>query len=182
MIIIRITSVILVLSIFSCSENEESPREDFSSALPSAVKAKEGKYFFDDGSVYEGTLAMGKPDGFGKRIYGNSDVYEGQFRKGLEHGSGTLRFKSDEQIDRYVGMWASGQMEGFGAVVLVDKSRKRKGYGTKMWKLLNSTNVNNYIITVRSDDEHSDKWYSKLGFYNMNNKSDSKKFSILLRN
>jgi ribosomal protein S18 acetylase RimI-like enzyme len=66
--------------------------------------------------------------------------------------------------------------------ILVDKSRKRKGYGTKMWKLLNSTNINNYIITVRSDDEHSDKWYSKLGFYNMNNKSDSKKFSILLRN
>ena len=66
--------------------------------------------------------------------------------------------------------------------ILVDKSRKRKGYGTKMWKLLNSMNINNYIITVRSDDKHSDKWYSKLGFYNMNNKSDSKKFSILLRN
>ena len=95
----------------------------FSSALPSPAKAKEGKYFFDDGSVYEGTLAMGKPDGFGKRIYGNSDVYEGQFRKGLEHGSGTLRFKSDEQIDRYVGMWASGQMEGFGALVFADDSR-----------------------------------------------------------
>ncbi|MEC8043689.1 MAG: hypothetical protein VX130_03755 [Verrucomicrobiota bacterium] len=123
MIIIRITSVILVLSILSCSENEESPREDFSSALPSPAKAKEGKYFFDDGSVYQGTLAMGKPDGFGRRVYGNSDVYEGQFRKGLEHGSGTLRFKSDEEIDRYVGMWASGQMEGFGALVLVDESR-----------------------------------------------------------
>tara|TARA_Y100000389_G_C17277595_1_gene421242 strand:+ start:81 stop:797 length:717 start_codon:yes stop_codon:yes gene_type:complete len=66
--------------------------------------------------------------------------------------------------------------------ILVDKSRKRKGYGTKMWKLLNSTNINNYTVTVRSDDEHSDKWYSKLGFYNMNNKSDSKRFSILLRN
>ena len=66
--------------------------------------------------------------------------------------------------------------------ILVDKSRKRKGYGTKMWELLNSMNNNNYIITVRSDDEHSDKWYSNLGFYNLNNKSDSKKFSILLRN
>ena len=66
--------------------------------------------------------------------------------------------------------------------ILVDKSRKRKGYGTKMWKLLNSMNTNNYIITTRSDDEHSDKWYSKLGFYNMNNKSESKEFSILLRN
>jgi len=66
--------------------------------------------------------------------------------------------------------------------ILVDKSRKRRGYGTKMWKLLNSMNINNYIITVRSDDEHSDKWYSKLGFYNMNNKSDSKRFSVLLRN
>ena len=66
--------------------------------------------------------------------------------------------------------------------ILVDKSRNRKGYGTKMWKLLNSMNINNYTITVRSDDEHSDKWYSKIGFYNMNNKSDSKRFSILLRN
>ena len=65
--------------------------------------------------------------------------------------------------------------------ILVDKSRKRRGYGTKLWKLLNSMNTNNYIITVRSDDEHSDKWYSKLGFYNMNNKSDSKRFSVLLR-
>ena len=63
--------------------------------------------------------------------------------------------------------------------ILVDKSRKRRGYGIKMWKLLNSMNINNYIITVRSDDEHSDKWYSKLGFYNMNNKSDSKRFSAV---
>ena len=68
------------------------------------------------------------------------------------------------------------------AFILVDKFRKRKGYGTKMWNFLNSMNINNYTITVRSDDEHSDKWYSKLGFYNMNNKSDSKRFSILLRN
>lgn len=66
--------------------------------------------------------------------------------------------------------------------ILVDKSRKRKGYGTKMWNFLNSMNINNYTVTVRSDDEHSDKWYSKLGFYNMNNKSDSKRFLILLRN
>jgi ribosomal protein S18 acetylase RimI-like enzyme len=66
--------------------------------------------------------------------------------------------------------------------IVVDKSRRRIGYGTRLWKLLNSMNINNYIITVRSDDEHSDKWYSKLGFYNMNNKSDSKRFSVLLRN
>ena len=116
MIIIRITSVILVLSISSCSENEESPREDFSSALPSPAKAKEGKYFFDDGSVYEGTLAMGKPDGFGKRIYGNSDVYEGQFRKGLEHGSGTCALN---RTNRLIDMWECGLVDRWKDLVLL---------------------------------------------------------------
>ena len=49
-------------------------------------EATSGKHTFDDGSVYQGDLIRGKPDGFGRREFQNGDVYEGQFEKGYFQG------------------------------------------------------------------------------------------------
>lgn len=121
---LRILGSLLFLWCFSCSPD----KEDSMMNLPQESKdpsgdSEEGRHFFEDGSLYEGDLIRGKPDGYGTRVHVNSDVYEGQFRKGMEHGYGTIRYKSDETLDRYVGTWNSGKMDGFGALVLTDASR-----------------------------------------------------------
>ena len=53
----------------------------------------------------------------------NSDNYEGQFQKAEAHGHGTYRFKKDELLDRYVGMWSNDTWDGYGTLVLKDGSR-----------------------------------------------------------
>ena len=124
MSILRFLMPLLYLFHFGCeSERREVEKEAATESEGLSREASRGKHFFDDGSVFEGDLVLGEPDGFGRRTFPNADIYEGQFRKGLEHGFGTRRYKSDEMLDRYVGMWSSGKMEGFGALVLTDASR-----------------------------------------------------------
>jgi hypothetical protein len=84
--------------------------------------ATSGKHTFDDGSVYQGDLIRGKPDGFGRREFQNGDVYEGQFEKGSFHGHGTFRYKSDPNLDRYFGNWKQNMKHGYGVLTLVDGS------------------------------------------------------------
>ena len=61
----------------------------------------------------------GLPHGFGLRKFSNEDFYEGQFEEGLAHGHGTIRYKSDPNLEKYVGMWSSGLRGGFGTLFLL---------------------------------------------------------------
>ena len=60
-------------------EQEKLGRE--SSAL--LEKSMEGKQTLEDGSMYEGELSKGKPNGYGKRIFPDGDVFEGLFKNGF---------------------------------------------------------------------------------------------------
>ena len=51
----------------------------------------------------------GLPHGHGKRKFDNEDFYEGQFKEGMANGHGTLRYKSDDNLEKYVGMWKNDQ-------------------------------------------------------------------------
>ena len=104
------------------TENEVGgSRETESSGL--AKKAKKGKQTLPDGSVYEGEMLGGKPNGYGLRKLTNGDVFDGQHKSGLAHGYGTMDYKSREEIERYSGLWKSGQREGYGTLVFSDSSR-----------------------------------------------------------
>ena len=67
-------------------------------------------------------MVRGVPHGFGIKEFSNQDLYEGQFQNGKAHGHGTLRYKSDANLEKYVGL---GRMveEGFGTLVFTDSSR-----------------------------------------------------------
>jgi hypothetical protein len=47
-----------------------------------------GKHAFADGSVYEGNLKNGFPQGEGKCTFDDGSVYEGNWRDGVVHGEG----------------------------------------------------------------------------------------------
>ena len=38
--------------------------------------------------------------------------------KGLRHGHGTHRYKTDDLLERYVGMWSNDEWDGYGKLVL----------------------------------------------------------------
>jgi hypothetical protein len=100
-------------------EQEKLGRE--SSAL--LEKSMEGKQTLEDGSIYEGELSKGEPNGYGKRIFPDGDVFEGLFKNGFPHGYGTRIYKSMDELDRYSGLWLSGKKEGFGTLIYSDSSR-----------------------------------------------------------
>ena len=68
-----------------------------------------GRHIFDDGTIYEGELVLGKPNGYGTRELVNGDLFEGQHKDGFAHGRGTIRYKSDSRLDSYIGSWNSGK-------------------------------------------------------------------------
>lgn len=85
-------------------------------------EAQSGRYVFEDGSLFEGELVVGLPDGYGTIKYVSGDLYEGQFAKGLSNGYGTIRYKSDENLEKYSGNWENGKRSGFGALTMTDQS------------------------------------------------------------
>jgi hypothetical protein len=107
-----------------CGCGAENALEDRENSLNehSPVKSKKGRHVFDDGSVYDGELVAGKPEGYGERRYLNDDFYVGNFHEGLSHGQGTLRYKSDVNLSRYVGVWQNGKRNGYGSLYLADGS------------------------------------------------------------
>ncbi|MGY8714090.1 MAG: hypothetical protein ACKVJ1_09415, partial [Verrucomicrobiia bacterium] len=107
-----------------CAENQNefevsSTRE----SINLNKEAMRGRHVFKDGSIYQGELVMGEPNGFGTHNLVNGDIFEGQHKDGFAHGHGTMRYKSESTLDRYVGNWKSGKRNGFGTLILEDSSR-----------------------------------------------------------
>jgi len=117
-------SILLNWLFFGCSQQEDEI--EVSSSRESITLNKEamrGRHVFKDGSIYEGELVKGKPNGFGTHNLVNGDIFEGQHTDGFAHGHGTMRYKSESKLDRYVGNWRSGKRYGFGTLILEDSSR-----------------------------------------------------------
>ena len=94
--------LLLTYFTFGCAEDQslefEASTEQISDKL--AKKAKSGRYIFEDGSLYEGELVLGLPDGYGVITYSSGDLYEGQFAKGSANGYGTIRYKSIQETGK----------------------------------------------------------------------------------
>lgn len=65
----------------------------------------QGKYQFDDGSVYEGTWRNDNQHGRGIHTFVNGERYEGSYVKGLMHGNGTWH---NTDGSSYTGTWENG--------------------------------------------------------------------------
>lgn len=76
-----------------------------------------GKLTFSNGNVYEGEFQDGEAHGQGSLMYANGDVYEGNFKDGCSHGKGKLTFTSG---DIYDGEFASDQRHGRGKMTYAD--------------------------------------------------------------
>ena len=54
-----------------------------------------------------------------EKTFSNGDIYDGQFEKGFRHGHGTHhRYKADSMLERFIGMWANDEWDGYGKLVL----------------------------------------------------------------
>ena len=103
----RILIILCPFLFFGCefkTEKAESNDSLKSEADALSRAAIQGKNFLEDGSTYEGELVRGLPHGFGIKEFSNQDLYEGQFQNGKAHGHGTLRYKSDVNLEKYVGL------------------------------------------------------------------------------
>ena len=67
--------------------------------LSFAQKITVGQYTFKDGSVYNGQLTNGKPNGKGKTVFLTGDTYEGEYLKAKRHGEGTYAFVDGEKYE-----------------------------------------------------------------------------------
>ena len=108
----RILIILCPFLFFGCefkTEKAESNDSLKSEADALSRAAIQGKNFLEDGSTYEGELVRGLPHGFGIKEFSNQDLYEGQFQNGKAHGHGTLRYKSDVNLEKYVGAWSNGR-------------------------------------------------------------------------
>ena len=113
---------LLIVFFFVCCSEET----DYENILDSQVRESailnrgvmQGRHVFKDGTIYEGELAHGKPNGFGTRELVNGDLYEGQHKNGFGHGHGTMRYKSDSKLISYIGNWKSGKRDGYGTLIL----------------------------------------------------------------
>jgi len=70
-----------------------------------------GKYYYKDGSVYEGDYKDSKPCGSGIKTYKDGRVYEGEFKDGKPNGYGKAVFTNK---DIYEGRFVNGQRTGIG--------------------------------------------------------------------
>lgn len=124
---IHLLGCFLFYPFISCNNEvaKDTPRENEkkSEAKVLSREASAGSQLLTDGSQYEGEMLSGLPNGHGNKSFVNGDDYEGQFRKGLRHGHGTHRYKADDLLERYVGMWSNDEWDGYGKLVLKDGSR-----------------------------------------------------------
>ena len=98
--------IICYCLLISCSVEpvkEEGINSPSRESLSLNKEVMRGRHVFEDGTIYEGELVLGKPNGFGNRELLNGDLYEGQHKDGFAHGHGTMRYKSDQELDSYVG-------------------------------------------------------------------------------
>jgi hypothetical protein len=70
-----------------------------------------GRLTFTDGSLYEGEIENGKPNGKGKKTYNSGEIYEGDWKDGKRHGKGKVTWV-DGGV--YEGDFADGKITGKG--------------------------------------------------------------------
>eukprot|EP00357_Protocruzia_adherens_P032606 CAMPEP_0114995068 /NCGR_PEP_ID=MMETSP0216-20121206/13508_1 /TAXON_ID=223996 /ORGANISM="Protocruzia adherens, Strain Boccale" /LENGTH=567 /DNA_ID=CAMNT_0002359037 /DNA_START=333 /DNA_END=2036 /DNA_ORIENTATION=- len=81
------------------------------------IKEGHGKYYFHNGSRYEGNFKNDKPEGKGLFFYRTGEFYTGEWHNAKRHGQGS-HFCLNGEI--YIGDWNNDQRHGEGK--LIDKT------------------------------------------------------------
>ena len=74
-----------------------------------------GKYFFNNGEIYEGSIKEDKFEGNGKYIYENGEYYIGEWKEDLRNGKGILYYKNGNI--KYQGDFINDKYEGNGKYI-----------------------------------------------------------------
>ncbi len=115
-------------------------------------KEGNGKFEWNDGSVYEGEFSNDQINGQGKLTIPQKGTYEGSFVNGKKSGQGTYTFANG---DIYQGNWIDDEMSGQGTYTFANgdnyvgefSSNKFNGQGTY-------TKGNNKYTGTWSDNEY----------------------------
>ena len=78
----------------------------------------EGKLTIPQRGIYEGTFSNGKKNGHGKFTFENGDIYDGEWVEDVMSGYGTYTFKNGET---YVGNFSDNKFNGQGTYTIGDK-------------------------------------------------------------
>ncbi len=73
-----------------------------------------GIIIFKDGSLYNGEISYGKPNGKGFMKWPDGSYYIGTFVEGERNGFGEFQFRNGS---RYEGAWSNNQMNGYGVFI-----------------------------------------------------------------
>jgi hypothetical protein len=84
----------------------------------------QGKFTYNDGSVYEGECAHDELNGRGKMTYSDGDVYEGEWLNNQMNGKGIMTYAIGSTYD---GDWLNGQKNGRGTIEYADDGRVYEG-------------------------------------------------------
>ena len=74
-----------------------------------------GKYIFNNGEIYEGSIIDDKFEGYGKYIYENGEYYIGQWQEDFRNGKGILYYKNGTK--KYEGDFLNDKFEGNGKYI-----------------------------------------------------------------
>ena len=84
-------------------------------AVPTYMGSFTGKtkFFYDDGSVYDGDFKDGQMHGIGKMTFPNGITYEGEWSNGKENGKGTVSWPDGRKFEgEFVGGKINKKVEG----------------------------------------------------------------------
>lgn len=87
---------------------------DFTSDCPETKEYCIGIISFKDGSVYNGEISYGLPNGKGIMKWADGSYYIGSFVKGERKGVGEFHFRNG---NHYSGEWANNEMNGQGIYI-----------------------------------------------------------------
>lgn len=123
----------------------------------------QGKYVFEDGSIYVGAFKDGQPEGNGTVYYTNQDRYEGAWKGRTPNGKGVMYFSSGKVIG---GFWENGRPVkklfvenegGENAPVLVQKNPE-----IKIWAVVVGAARYTHMPTLRYTDDDAYQVYAFL--------------------
>jgi hypothetical protein len=104
----------------------------FSQCIQGDCHNGEGIYFYEDGSMYEGTFFNGLTNGFGEWCLPNGDKYVGGFKNNFQHGSGIVYHVDGDET---MGEWINGEYFGvkYGEVEGCIEGDCTSGHGTYIY-------------------------------------------------
>lgn len=106
------------------AEIKENPPIDQPTSSAAKSQSETGTICYDDGSVYEGELLNGSPNGQGKLIKTDGKTYEGVFYGSADKGKGKITYSATKE---YTGEWSNGEPNGQGTMEYTNKKNYFKG-------------------------------------------------------